>query len=78
MATERVQLDGGRMLCVERLGSLDGEPVLYFHGLPGSRLDFVWADALFRGAGLAVVAVDRPGFGGSSLRARSSAARLAG
>jgi pimeloyl-ACP methyl ester carboxylesterase len=38
--------------------------------LPGSRLDLVWADALFRGAGLAVVAVDRPGFGGSSFERR--------
>lgn len=66
MATERIRLHGGRTLCVERFGSVEGEQVLYFHGLPGSRLDFVWADALFRDAGLAVVAVDRPGFGGSS------------
>jgi pimeloyl-ACP methyl ester carboxylesterase len=66
MGTERVQLDGARALCVERFGRVEGKPVLYFHGLPGSRLDFVWADALFGDAGLAVVAVDRPGFGGSS------------
>jgi pimeloyl-ACP methyl ester carboxylesterase len=66
MATERVQLHGASTLCVERFGRVEGKPVLYFHGLPGSRLDLVWADALFRDAGLAVVAVDRPGFGGSS------------
>jgi pimeloyl-ACP methyl ester carboxylesterase len=66
MATERVQLDGERMLCVERFGRVDGKPVLYFHGLPGSRLDVFLADALFRDAGLAVLALDRPGFGGSS------------
>lgn len=66
MATESVQLDGARTLCVERFGRVEGKPVLYFHGLPGSRLDVLQADALFRDAGLAVLAVDRPGFGGSS------------
>ena len=66
MPTEHVPLDGARTLCVERFGRVEGKPVLYFHGLPGSRLELVWADALFQDAGLALLAVDRPGFGGSS------------
>ena len=66
MPTERVELAGGRTLCVERFGARDGAPVLYFHGLPGSRLDFVLRDDVFSEAGLDVVAIDRPGFGGST------------
>jgi pimeloyl-ACP methyl ester carboxylesterase len=66
MPTEHVPLDGDRTLCAERFGRVEGKPVLYFHGLPGSRLELVWADSLLHEAGLTVVAVDRPGFGGSS------------
>lgn len=66
MPTERVELAGGRTLCVERFGARDGAPVLYFHGLPGSRLDFVLRADVFSEAGVDVVAIDRPGFGGYS------------
>ena len=54
MPTERVELAGGRTLCVERFGARDGAPVLYFHGLPGSRLDFVLRDDVFSKAGVDV------------------------
>jgi hypothetical protein len=36
-----VRLPDGRVLGVERLGRPGGDPVLAFHGLPGSRLDFL-------------------------------------
>jgi alpha/beta hydrolase family protein len=70
VATESVQLDGGRTLCVERFGRVDGKPVLYFHGLPGRASTWFGPMRCFAARGLAVVAVDRPGFGGSSFERR--------
>lgn len=35
-----VRTTGGRTLAYTDLGDRDGAPVFYFHGLPGSRLDF--------------------------------------
>ncbi len=59
--TRVVPLPDGRVIGVERIGA--GEPVLYFHGLPGSRLDFASEhDALTR-AGVELIALDRPGCG---------------
>ena len=66
MPSEVVAIADGRSLCLERFGDPQGSPVLYFPGLPGSRLDLVAEEAVFAQAGVAVLAVDRPGFGGSS------------
>jgi pimeloyl-ACP methyl ester carboxylesterase len=63
MGGETLELPGGRVVGVARLGDPEGRPVLYFHGLPGSRLDLASADQVFADAGLNVVAFDRPGFG---------------
>jgi pimeloyl-ACP methyl ester carboxylesterase len=61
-----VRLPDGRALGVERLGRPGGYPVLAFHGLPGSRLDFLSESRACAEAGVELIAVDRPGFGLSS------------
>lgn len=61
-----VRLPDGRALGVERLGKPGGTPVLAFHGLPGSRLDFLSESRACAQAGVELIAVDRPGFGLSS------------
>jgi pimeloyl-ACP methyl ester carboxylesterase len=61
--TRMVDLGPGRVVGVELLGDPAGSPVLYFHGLPGSRLDFALLDSAFADAGVRLIALDRPGFG---------------
>jgi pimeloyl-ACP methyl ester carboxylesterase len=62
---ETIDLPDGRRLGYAEVGDPKGAPVLYFHGIPGSRLDFTAGryDALLRAAGVRFIAVDRPGFG---------------
>src|SRR5690349_24553 len=52
----------GRRLAVQFSGDLDGSPVLFFHGTPGSRL-FVPPEEVSRQEHAWVVTVDRPGYG---------------
>ena len=56
---------------MSRLGSPTARPVMYFHGIPGSRLDFTMphVDEAVRGSGARVIGIDRPGFGGSDFQA---------
>ena len=61
-----VRLPDGRVLGVDRLGRPGGVPVLAFHGMPGSRLDFLSESLECAQAGVELIAVDRPGFGLSS------------
>jgi pimeloyl-ACP methyl ester carboxylesterase len=60
-----LELPDGRRLTYAEYGAREGRPVLYFHGVPGSRLDGEPFDEAYRALGIRVVAVDRPGFGGS-------------
>ena len=60
-----IRLGDGRRLAYREYGARGGQPLFYFHGWPGSRLDFVTNDAAAAGAGVRVIAVDRPGMGGS-------------
>ena len=59
------QLSDGRELAYDEYGDPQGHPTCYFHGGPGSRLE----GALFHEGGLKhslrIMAVDRPGMGGS-------------
>lgn len=68
MASELLTTGDGRSFALERFGAAGGVPALYFHGLPGSRLDLVSAADVFAAAGVELIAIDRPGFGGSSAR----------
>ena len=56
-------LRDGRRLGYAVYGQPDGEPILYFHGHPGSRLEARLAHEAAAAAGFRVIALDRPGFG---------------
>jgi pimeloyl-ACP methyl ester carboxylesterase len=60
-----VRLADGRRLAYREYGASGGQPLFYFHGWPGSRLDFAPNDDAAAAAGVRVIAVDRPGIGGS-------------
>ncbi len=61
-------LADGRRLGHALYGADDGRPVIYFHGLPGSRLECQLIDAAAKAAGIRVIAPERPGYGQSSPR----------
>ena len=63
-----IPLPDGRSLAYAEYGMPDGRPVLWMHGLPGSRLDWSVGSgpALLTELGLRLIAPDRPGFGKSS------------
>jgi pimeloyl-ACP methyl ester carboxylesterase len=55
-------------LAYAQMGQRDGSPLFYFHGDPGSRLEFdhpLNRPAL-DGTGVRLIGIDRPGFGGST------------
>jgi pimeloyl-ACP methyl ester carboxylesterase len=58
-----LRLRDGRRLGFAQYGRPDGEPLFYFHGHPGSRLEAQFADAAAAEAGFQVIALDRPGYG---------------
>jgi pimeloyl-ACP methyl ester carboxylesterase len=61
-------LDDGRRLGYARYGRPGGEPVFYFHGHPGSRLEGRFAHSAAAAAGILVIALDRPGLGLSDVQ----------
>jgi pimeloyl-ACP methyl ester carboxylesterase len=60
---QTLTLRDGRRLGYSEYGKLDGEPGFYFHGHPGSRLEPEFADEAAGGAGVRIIALDRPGLG---------------
>ncbi len=58
-------LGDGRRLCFDDVGDPDGRPVLYVHGTPDSRRARHPDDSAAAGVGVRLIAVDRPGAGGS-------------
>src|SRR5262245_7378911 len=62
-----VPLADGRNLQIAQWGPLDGSPVLFFHGTPGSRLLCPDVDAVDH-AGVRYISFDRPGYGRSDPR----------
>ena len=63
----RIALDDGRKAQVEEYGDPAGAPALWFHGGFSTRLEAHCLDAPARELGLRVLALDRPGVGGSDL-----------
>jgi pimeloyl-ACP methyl ester carboxylesterase len=61
-----VPLAGGRTLAVDDVGDPAGTPVLYLHGTPDSRLARHPDDGVAAATGVRLLAIDRPGYGGSS------------
>lgn len=64
-APRLVSVAAGRRLALDDVGDPDGRPVLYLHGNPDSRLARHPDDGIAAGAGVRLLAVDRPGFGAS-------------
>jgi pimeloyl-ACP methyl ester carboxylesterase len=60
-----LRLPDGRRLCFDDLGAPDAPAVVYLHGTPDSRLARHPDDGLVQRVGARLVAVDRPGAGGS-------------
>ena len=56
----------GRRLCFDDVGDPAGQAVLYVHGTPDSRRARHPDDSVAAAAGIRLVAIDRPGSGGSS------------
>jgi pimeloyl-ACP methyl ester carboxylesterase len=56
-------LDDGRRLGYAQYGRPGGEPIFYFHGHPGSRLEGRFAHSAAAAADFLVIALDRPGLG---------------
>jgi pimeloyl-ACP methyl ester carboxylesterase len=68
MRDDAITLRDGRTIAFTDLGASERSApvVVYLHGAPTSRLDFVGADATFAERGVRVLCPDRPGYGGSS------------
>lgn len=66
--SQALRLGDGRRLGYAQYGQPDGEPLFYFHGHPGSRLEARFAHEAAAGAGLRVIALDRPGYGLSDVQ----------
>jgi pimeloyl-ACP methyl ester carboxylesterase len=60
-----LRLADGRQLAFCEYGAPDGPPTFFFHGWPGSRLDFAPNGPAAAAAGVRVIAIDRPGIGRS-------------
>jgi len=64
-----IALPDGRRLAYAEFGVPDGEPLLYFHGSPSSRLEpLLVGEDVWARLGLRVVCPDRPGIGGSDFQ----------
>ena len=59
----RIRLPDGRSLGYAEFGTAEGRPLLYFHGLPASRLEARLADQAARRLKIRLIAPDRPGIG---------------
>jgi pimeloyl-ACP methyl ester carboxylesterase len=59
----RIALCNRRVLGYRELGVPDGEPVFYFHGALGSRLEWPADPCSPARAGVRLIAIDRPGYG---------------
>jgi pimeloyl-ACP methyl ester carboxylesterase len=58
-----LQLKDGRVLGYAEYGDPQGKPVLFFHGLPGSRLQRHPDESIATELGARIVTIDRPGYG---------------
>ena len=66
MLAATLTLADGRELCFDDVGDRNGAPVLYVHGTPDSRRARHPDDDVNTSIGVRLIAVDRPGSGGSS------------
>lgn len=68
-STEQViRLADGRKLGYAEYGDPAGKPLMYFHGLPGSRLEAKLTEPTASRVKARVIGVDRPGYGLSDFK----------
>lgn len=60
---KQIELPAGRLLGFTQYGDLEGQPIFFFHGWPGARLQGGLADEPAGKHGIRLIASDRPGFG---------------
>jgi pimeloyl-ACP methyl ester carboxylesterase len=65
---QTITLSDGRVLGFAEWGDPRGPVVLYFHGIPSSRLDPVCFPDAPSAAGIRLLSIDRPGFGLSTFK----------
>lgn len=70
--SQQIRLSDGRKLGFAEYGDLEGTPVFYFHGWPGSRRAGQDLDPIASRWGARVIAPDRPGMGLSDYQPRRS------
>ena len=69
-APKTIFLSKGRRLAYSEYGDPHGEPIFFFHGWPGARLQGQLSDGSAKKLGMRVLAPDRPGFGFSEFQPR--------
>jgi pimeloyl-ACP methyl ester carboxylesterase len=62
---QRIQLVDGRTLTFDEYGTADGFPVVYMHGTPGARIEWLMfgTDDMACAANVRLIVPDRPGIG---------------
>ncbi|WMJ08190.1 alpha/beta fold hydrolase [Nitrosomonas sp. sh817] len=65
--TYTLKLNDGRTLAYACYGRVEGKPLYFMHGFPGSRYQAALIHEQAKSAGIFVVAPERPGFGKTSL-----------
>jgi pimeloyl-ACP methyl ester carboxylesterase len=63
-----IKLENGAVIAFEEYGNANGEPVIFCHGWPSSRIMARLTDYPARDLGVRIISPDRPGISGSSLQ----------
>ena len=62
-----LQLRDGRSLGYAEYGKPGGKPLVYFHGIPGSRKECLLAELILRKHSIRLIVPERPGYGCSNI-----------
>ena len=65
---DQIILSDGRKLGFVEFGEMQGKPVFYFHGFPGSRLEAKLAERIALDTHVRFIGIDRPGYGLSGFK----------
>jgi len=65
---KQIKLHDGRSLGYIEIGDPGGEPLFYFHGFPGSRIEVKISGQVAEQLKARIIAIDRPGFGCSDFK----------
>jgi pimeloyl-ACP methyl ester carboxylesterase len=63
-----IKLENGAVIAFEEYGNANGEPVIFCHGWPSSRIMARLTDEPARDLGIRIISPDRPGISASSLQ----------